>query len=266
MIPKQYRALLAVILFTAFSVTSVQAQTTDAELTATILKQDSLFWKSYNTCDTAANKKFFTTDIEFYHDKGGITLGAENLAASLKNNLCSNPDYKLRRAEVAGSVQVFPMRNATGIYGAVITGEHVFYITQNGNPETLDGQARFTHLWLRQPNGDWKMTRILSYDHHPAEAISKHQKIKLSDAVLSNWAGTYKGAQSGTLTVQKASDGLLLLTNNKTMVLYPEAENRFFSEERDLVFEFTKDAHGVLKMLVREGGRLAEELTLVTKR
>jgi hypothetical protein len=148
-----------------FSIAHSSMAQSDAEVKALIFKQDSLFWITYNTCDTAANKSFFTTDVEFYHDKGGVTLGSQALATSLKNNLCSNPDFRLRRQAVPGTVHVFPLRNGSNVYGAVISGEHLFYIIEKGN-ERVDGLAKFTHLWIVK-DGVWKMSRILSYDHGP---------------------------------------------------------------------------------------------------
>ena len=110
---------------------------------------------------------FFTNDVEFYHDKGGITNGLENLAMSMKKNLCSNENFRLRREAVAGTVKVFSLQQSNSIYGAIISGSHVFYINEKGKKERLDGLAKFTHVWLLKDNV-WKMSRILSYDHGPA--------------------------------------------------------------------------------------------------
>lgn len=160
------------ILLLAFSTipNTLPAQTDLGKLIATILHQDSLFWKTYNDCDTAQARHFFTEDVEFYHDKGGPTYGRERLMANTKKNLCSNEHFRLRREAVAGSVQVFPLENDGSIYGAILSGEHVFYIWGKDRAEYLDGRARFTHVWLLQADGGWKMSRILSYDHRPATA------------------------------------------------------------------------------------------------
>jgi hypothetical protein len=123
---------------------------------------------AYNNCDTGSFPQFFFEDVEFYHDKGGITLGLEGITSTMKKNLCSPKDFRLRREAVKGSVKVFPMQNSGVIYGAIISGEHVFYIREKGT-ERLDGLAKFTHLWLLK-DGSWKMARILSYDHGPAPA------------------------------------------------------------------------------------------------
>lgn len=153
----------------AFSVlfnVHAHAQTSDAELTATILHLDSSFWKTYNTCDTASMRQYFTNNLEFYHDKGGAQFGVSDMIDRFARNLC-NGSFQLRREAVAGTLKVFPMRNGDTIYGAILTGDHYFYITEKGQAEKRTGFARFTHLWLKE-NGVWKMSRILSYDHGAA--------------------------------------------------------------------------------------------------
>ena len=151
---------------------SLQAQTTDEQLTQTILHLDSMFWKSYNDCNTAGSGKYLSDDVEFYHDKGGITLGMENLVASIKNNLCSNENLRVRREAVPGTVNVYPMKKSNIIYGALISGDHYFYVTEKGKPEKREGLAKFTQLWILKDNV-WKMTRILSFDHGPAPNVSR---------------------------------------------------------------------------------------------
>lgn len=159
------RVLILLISFLFFNKSF--GQTSQHSLEATILHKDSLFWKSYNNCDVQKFSEFFTDDLEFYHDKGGITNGLENLATSMKKNLCSDANFRLRREEVAGTVKVYPLQKSKEIYGAIISGSHVFYINEKGKKERLDGLARFTHIWILKDNS-WKMTRILSYDHGPA--------------------------------------------------------------------------------------------------
>jgi len=137
------------------------------DVSAAVLQRDGTFWKAYNTCDVKAMSEFFTEDVEFYHDRGGLTLGHPALMATLRDNLCGNPDSTLRREAVEGTVHVFPMKKNDVVYGAVLSGEHVFYVKQKGKAEFLDGRAKFMDLWTLK-DGVWKMSRVLSYDHGPA--------------------------------------------------------------------------------------------------
>jgi len=158
---KKFTTALLLVL-TAFS---LQAQNKD-EITNTVLKLDSTFWTAYNTCNITVMANFFTTDVEFYHDKGGITKGIDALMNVSKKNLCNNPDFRLRREALKQTLHVFPLYSAGNIYGAILSGEHIFYIVEKGK-EHPDGHANFTHLWLLK-DGLWKMSRILSFDHRPA--------------------------------------------------------------------------------------------------
>ncbi|WP_294824328.1 nuclear transport factor 2 family protein [uncultured Flavobacterium sp.] len=129
------------------------------DLETTILALDKEVFDAYNTCNIEAMTAFFTEDLEFYHDKGGMTHTRDEMIARTKQNLCSKPGWKIRREAVAGSIKVYPLEG----YGAILTGEHRFYVTENGK-EQLTGQAKFTHVFLLE-DGKWKIARILSYDH-----------------------------------------------------------------------------------------------------
>jgi hypothetical protein len=137
-----------------------------------VLEQDSLFWITFNTCDVDEMQKFFTEDLEFYHDRNGLTTTLDKFMSSTRTGLCGTPSWRLRREVVEGSLKVYPLDN----YGAILYGEHVFYIIENNQPPRLDGLAKFTHVW-KYADGKWKMHRILSYDHGPAPA-SMAKKLK----------------------------------------------------------------------------------------
>ena len=237
----------------------VFAQTEQQKLTATILHLDSAFWNAYNSCDTAQFKNFFTDDVEFYHDKGGITMGAKPLIESLNKNICGNVNSRLRREAVAGTVKVYPMQNGNEIYGAIISGEHLFYRTEKGKPENQTGAANFAQLWQLK-NNTWKMTRILSYNHHESENVTR-KEIELPANQLDQLSGTYKSARSGTMTVTRENKVLILKAGNQSYTVYPQSATSFFTKERDLLFEFVKDAAGKpLKIIVKEHGTVADEL------
>ena len=255
--------LLVTLLSLIMCSTETFAQTEQEKLTATILHLDSAFWNAYNNCDTTTFANYLTDDVEFYHDKGGITFGATALIQSLNKNLCSNPDYHLRREAVAGTVMVYPMQHDQEIYGAIITGEHVFYVTANGKPEYLDGQANFNQLWLFK-NDVWKMARILSYNHHPATYANSRKEIELPAEKLDALAGEYNSKQFGSFSVKRSNNVLLLTAGNQTFTLYPQSDTSFFTKERDLVFEFIKDASNKpTKLVVKERGAIADEAVFV---
>ena len=258
---KAFVATGVIVLTSAFGLCGLlSAQGTDDEVRQAIGSRDTAFWTAYNACDVKAMGTFFTDDVEFYHDKGGPTLGLADLVASFHKFCESQKVIRIRREAVKDTVQIFPMKNGDSIYGAVISGQHYFYLHENGKSERLDGLARFTHLWLLK-DGVWKMSRVLSFDHGPAPYVNKRITVTLSNRVLKQYTGEYSGLHSkGRVS---AGNGSLMLTfsNDKNMQIFPESKNNFFSKERDLTFEFVKNGNGkTAKIIVRENGDIAEEM------
>jgi hypothetical protein len=243
----------------------------NAQVTSAILHRDSLFWQAYNACDVEAMKAFFTPDLEFYHDRGGVTIGQDSMAAATRHGICGSDSVHVRREAVEGTIHVFPMRKAGVVYGAILSGDHRFYVKQPGKHEYLDGQAKFTHLWVLK-DGEWKMSRVLSYDHGPAQYINQRKEIAVSDGAMHAFTGTYKGPNSGLAEVTVENGHLLLTIGKGKFALYPETESRWFMRERDLTFTFVgngpapakpdKPAQSAkpAKLVVRENGDIAEEL------
>ena len=234
------------------------AQSQKDTLSETILNEDAQFWDAYNRCDVEKMSQFFWPDVEFYHDKGGPTIGESALTESLSKNLCGKPTFRLRREGIAETIKVYPLQKNGATYGAVLSGEHYFYINDNGKPEYRDGMAKFFHVWLEK-DGTWKMARVISYDHHEAPHENTRKEVALPPSVLERYVGKYNGPQSGHLVVSREGNLLSLADGDKKYVLHPESENVFFTIERDLTFEFVKEGSKVLKMVVREHGAVAEE-------
>jgi len=140
-----------------------QVNTTD-ELYKTAKKLDSLIFDvGFNQCDLSHYDSIISNDLEFYHDKGGITSGKEAFTASIRNNICGGPN-KVRRELVPGSMKVYPLYNKNVLYAFIQEGEHDF--AELGQGKWIKGsRAKFTILWLLEDKG-WKMKRVLSYDHH----------------------------------------------------------------------------------------------------
>jgi ketosteroid isomerase-like protein len=129
-----------------------------AELDAAITALDAALFDAYNRCDLEKFSSFFVEDVEFYHDQGGVTLGKANLTDSVKKNICG----KVARELVPGTLEVHHMKG----YGAVEMGVHRFHHPGNEDKEGV-GEGKFIHLW-QYKDGAWKITRVISYDHHPA--------------------------------------------------------------------------------------------------
>ncbi len=251
---------LLLILISMYS-KGLKAQSKEQQLIATILHLDSAFWLAYNTCDTAHFKDFVTDDVEFYHDKGGVTTDAGSLINALDKNICGDATSRVRRQEIAGTVKVYLMKDGDKIYGAIISGEHSFYVTPTGKPEVHSGDAGFTQLWVLR-NGVWKMSRILSYNHHEPEYKNTRAVMELTPQQLDAFRGSYKSAQSGIMTLTRQDKMLILKGGGNSYTLLPKSQTIFFTTDRDLEFEFIKDASGkILKMIVKDRGAMADELT-----
>lgn len=120
-----------------------------------IAKMDSIVFTAFNARDTAIFRSSFSTDLEFYHDKGGLT-GFTHTINFAKAQAETRSD--LQRTLVPGSLEVFPVKD----YGAIQIGAHTFCHTENGKQDC--GTFKFIHVWKKTGTG-WKITRVLSYDH-----------------------------------------------------------------------------------------------------
>lgn len=150
-------AIRHIILFLLLSVMvcSANAQSAKDSLFKEIEKMDSVLFAAFNSRDIESFKNFFTTDLEFYHDKGGLT-NYEYTINSLKETAKRNDG--LRRELVKGSLEVYPVPG----FGAMQIGAHTFCHMEKGKQDC--GTFKFVHIWQKK-NGEWKITRVVSYDH-----------------------------------------------------------------------------------------------------
>jgi ketosteroid isomerase-like protein len=160
--PSVSRTALALLLSLLFVSTHAQTRRAapDEALYQTVASLDRTLFDAYNTCDLEKFGSFFVEDVEFYHDKGGVTRGRQPLVDSIKNNICG----KTRRDLVPGTLEVHPMDG----YGALQIGTHRFCDVKLTRCDgTSGGIGKFIHLWQNK-DGAWKITRVISYDHMPA--------------------------------------------------------------------------------------------------
>lgn len=121
------------------------------ELHNEIVKMDSIYFTAYNTCDMKTQANFYDEDLEFFHDKAGLSTSKENLLKALEKNICG----KVTRTLVKGSIEVYPIKN----YGAIQIGYHKFYNNQQPNEKSVP--SKFIVIW-KQENKQWKITKVIS--------------------------------------------------------------------------------------------------------
>lgn len=128
------------------------------ELFRKIAALDAEVFDAFNSCNLEKFGSFFTEELEFYHDNGGlISRTRQSLLEGVKANICG----KVYRVLVPESLEVHPLHG----YGAVEIGVHRFYHPGRDSTESV-GEAQFVHLW-QEKDGVWQITRVISYDHRP---------------------------------------------------------------------------------------------------
>jgi len=222
-----------------------------ADEEAQVRAADARFWQAYNACDMVAMGALLSEDVEFFHDRTGLTASRNALIESLRRGPCADPRMHLRRELVEGSLEFHPL---AGGY-AILAGRHDFHVQEAGKPERLDGQAAFTTVW-QQADGRWRMYRVLSYDHWPAPYTPPQRTMALSPAQLARFAGRYRSARVGDIQVAVDGDHLRLVAGSFVATLHPRSPTVFFAMERDLEFEFEGEDGRAL--VVRENGTPGE--------
>jgi hypothetical protein len=135
--------------------TSQGLPTTD-DLYKTIAGLDTTLFTAYNTCDLGKLGTMADENLEFYHDQTGLSVGSKTFVDSIKNNICG----KVHRELVPGTLEVYPLKG----YGAVEICVHRFTHPNDPHPGP-GGEARSIMLWQLK-DGTWKLTRVISFDHH----------------------------------------------------------------------------------------------------
>lgn len=130
--------------------------TADALFT-TVAALDAEVFGAFNDCAAPGqlqkHASYFSADVEFYHDTGGVTWNRKDMLANTEKNVCGH----FRRELVPGTLKVFPIKD----FGAIEQGSHRFCQFKSGKCE---GLADFVIVWRNQ-NGSWEITRVLSYAH-----------------------------------------------------------------------------------------------------
>ena len=126
-------------------------KSSDVKLHNEILQMDTKYFNAYNTCDMETQADIYDEDLEFFHDKGGLSTSKSDLLKALKENICN----KVTRTLIKGSVEVYPIKD----YGAIQIGYHKFYNKEEPNAKSIP--SKFIVIWNKK-NDNWKMTKVIS--------------------------------------------------------------------------------------------------------
>ncbi len=143
---------ISIITFSAGAQNSIPPyEPVDQELHAAISNMDRVFFEAYNSCDMEKQKEIYADEIEFFHDKSGLSTSKSDILAATENNICG----KVTRTLVEGSIEVYPIQD----YGAVEIGYHKFF--NNQEPDAISNPSKFIILWKKEME-DWKITKVIS--------------------------------------------------------------------------------------------------------
>ncbi|HQR93451.1 MAG: hypothetical protein B7Y15_13350 [Bacteroidetes bacterium 24-39-8] len=125
----------------------------DPALYKTIVAMDSIFFDAYNNCNLKLEKyaSMYADNIEFYHDRGGLSSVKKDIVESTRINVCGKVTRELQK----GSIEVYAIPG----FGAVEFGFHCFH--NKLEPNAPSHMARFMIIW-EQKNNDWKLSRVVS--------------------------------------------------------------------------------------------------------
>jgi hypothetical protein len=140
---------------TAAAQTSASGESHNSILYKTIVHMDSVVFDAFNSNNLIVLASVFAKDVEFYHDKGGLSDYTSTMDG-FKKLAEVNPG--LKRELVPGTLEVYPVPG----YGAIEIGEHRFTHIENG--KEVIGVFKFTLIW-QYKDGEWKITRVVSVGH-----------------------------------------------------------------------------------------------------
>ncbi|MBO3116630.1 nuclear transport factor 2 family protein [Winogradskyella sp. DF17] len=138
----------------------------NSKLFKTLKEKDSVIFKiGFNKCKVLKSAALMTDDLEFYHDKSGVSNSKAEFVEVMQNGLCSkNNPTQIYRHLVSNSLEVFPLYDNGELYGALQNGKHFFSPDKYLSYEKSDNYALFSHLWIIE-KGQWKLKRVISYNH-----------------------------------------------------------------------------------------------------
>ena len=123
----------------------------DKNVYEVIVAKDKEYFDAYNTCDMKKQAALYSEELEFFHDKGGLSTSKEELLTAIENNICG----KVTRTLIEGSIEVYPIKD----YGAIEIGYHKFY--NNQEPNAKSKPSRFIMVWKNEGE-KWLISKVIS--------------------------------------------------------------------------------------------------------
>jgi len=123
----------------------------DKEVYDIIVAKDKEYFDAYNTCDMTKQASLYSIDLEFFHDKGGLSTSKQEILTSIENNICG----KVTRTLIDGSIEVYPIKD----YGAIEIGYHKFY--NNQEPNAKSKPSKFIMVWKNEGE-EWLISKVIS--------------------------------------------------------------------------------------------------------
>ena len=112
---------------------------------------------AFNAHDATALGTWFTPDLEFYHDMGGLA-GYDSTIAGFQRMFGQAITADIHREMVPGTLEVYPL----GDFGALEVCQHRFCHTEHGKADC--GTFKNIMVWRKGGTG-YKVCRVISYDH-----------------------------------------------------------------------------------------------------
>jgi ketosteroid isomerase-like protein len=121
-----------------------------------IAAADAAMFAAFNAHDADGLGAWFASDLEFYHDKDGrISYG--HVMQGFRTIFARNDG--IHRELLKETLEVYPVKG----FGAIEVGSHRFCHVENGRDDC--GTFRFAMVW-RKDADQWRVSRVLSYDHN----------------------------------------------------------------------------------------------------
>ena len=123
----------------------------DKEVYDDIVAMDKEYFDAYNNCDMKKQASLYSEDLEFFHDKGGLSTSKQEVLSSIEKNICG----KVTRTLIEESIEVYPIKDC----GAIEIGYHKFY--NNQEPNAKSRPSKFIMVWKKEGE-KWKISKVIS--------------------------------------------------------------------------------------------------------